>query len=176
MNTSHHSWRDNPRLESDPQIMPKWGWDEKVNWTDWVFLYRTGKVNDQASYQQKLVLKGGDVKGKKVAMHWFPEGSRWARRGGQLGLGQKDRYSEPSCLHSQTRGGEAANSHCRVSLELTQIPKSRFWTPWSGLWWLNFIPWSSLLSGDPLFLTSKITQLHPTNQCFSPWNWKIYDP
>ena len=49
--------------------MPKWGWDEKLNWTDWVFLYRTGKVKDQASYQQKLVLKGGDVKGKKVAKH-----------------------------------------------------------------------------------------------------------
>ena len=49
--------------------MPKWGWDEKLNWTDWVFLYRTGKVKDQASYQQKLVLQGGDVKGKKVAMH-----------------------------------------------------------------------------------------------------------
>lgn len=92
--------------------MPRWGWDEKVNWTDGVFLYRTGKVKDQARYRQKVVLRGGDVEGREAAMHRSPEGSSWTRGRGQLGLGPKDSYSEPSHIHSHALGGEAVNSCC----------------------------------------------------------------
>lgn len=84
------------------------GLDEKVKWADWMLLYGTRKVKDRASYQQKVVLKSGDVEGGELAMDpeqaESPEESNWTRGGSQLVQGQKDSYSEPSHIHGHTLG------------------------------------------------------------------------
>ena len=168
--------------KAGPQIMPN-RLDEKVKWADGMLLYGTGKVKDWASYQQKVVLKNGDVEGGETAMDpeqaESPEESNWTRGGSQLVQEQKDLLRAKSHSRSYTRVRSQEFLLQRFSRADPNPKPQTLDSMWSGLWWLSFVSWPSMLPINPYFwsllLTTKRTQLHPSNQYFSPWNWKIRD-